>query len=90
LCLGAVNVTDPQDVKPSTKPFITKSGAPAIAVPDPLFGVTLFWGLLPDCNAKGLPANNPCVVSRSKDKATGDLLFQYQVAYPFDPNGSLG
>jgi hypothetical protein len=88
ICVGAVDTTNPQNSPPELG-WITKAGTRATAVPDPLFGVTLFWGIAPDCKTKGLVKGNPCVVSRSKDPA-GNLIFQYQVGDPYDPNGSLG
>jgi hypothetical protein len=97
LCLGAVNLTDPQGLNP-TKGFPVKAPTPcptigaggsiSTACPkaDAMFGVTFFWGILPDCPKK---ITGPCVASRTKD-SVGNLIFKYIVPYPWDPNGYLG
>jgi hypothetical protein len=98
MCLGAVNLTDPQFLNPATKGFTVKAPtfcpttgttiSTACPKSDVMFGVTFFWGILPDCpSAKKI--SMPCVASRTKDPS-GNLIFKYVVPYPWDPNGYLG
>ncbi|HZR93487.1 MAG TPA: hypothetical protein VFA44_13890 [Gaiellaceae bacterium] len=78
ICLGAVNLLDPSGG--STTGWTTKDGTPAVGVFDPNLGVTLFWGILPDCPKT---PTGPCVLSRHKDKA-GDEIVQFLKPAPWD------
>jgi hypothetical protein len=101
LCLGGVKLTDTNHTPPP--PIDTTTGYPikspalcpttgttlstACPVFDTTFNAWVFWGILPDCSKK-LPSG-PCVVSKTKDPA-GNLIFKYQVPYPWDPTSHLG
>jgi hypothetical protein len=87
LCLGSVNLLHASDPT-FMSGWTTEDGSPAVRVYDPIFGVYVFWGLLPGCPKKG-PLSGPCRVSTSKT-GSGDLLYTYDVAYPWDPSGWLG
>jgi hypothetical protein len=78
ICLGAENLNDPSGA--NTTGWTTKSGSAAVAVADPNLGVTLFWGILPDC-----PKNptSPCVLAKNKDKA-GDEVIKFFKPHPWD------
>jgi hypothetical protein len=80
ICLGAVNLDHPDGS--NTVPWTTKSGGPATAVPDAFLGVTMFWGVLPDCTKKGKPAG-PCVLKRNKNSA-GDEIVDFFLPAPWD------
>jgi hypothetical protein len=80
ICLGAKNLLDPLGT--STTGWTTKSGTAAVPVFDALFGVTLFWGLTPDCPNHGTPTG-PCIVSKKKNQA-GDVLITFVKPYPWD------
>jgi hypothetical protein len=80
ICLGAVNLDHPDGS--NTTPWTTKSGAPATPVSDAFLGVTLFWGILPDCSKKGTPAG-PCVLKRNKNSA-GDEIVNFFLPAPWD------
>ncbi|HXJ65099.1 MAG TPA: carboxypeptidase-like regulatory domain-containing protein, partial [Actinomycetota bacterium] len=80
ICLGAVNLDHPDGS--NTTPWTTKSGSPATAVPDAFLGVTMFWGVLPDCAKKGKPAG-PCVLKRNKNSA-GDEIVDFFLPAPWD------
>jgi hypothetical protein len=84
VCLGAVNVNDPQGTGSG---FPTAGGGTAVPVFDPLYGVAFFYGLLPDCHGSGPPVN-PCIVSSTKSQS-GDVTITFVVPYPwigsFDP-----
>jgi len=86
LCVGADNLQDPQDTSPTTKGWKTKDGSPAIPVPDPNLGVTLFWGTLRQCLfvpwSHGLPAS-PCWIDKRKD-FHGNVIIDAFVPYPWD------
>jgi hypothetical protein len=87
LCLGSVNLLHASDPT-FTSGWKTKDGTPAVRVYDPTFGVYVFWGLIGSCPKKG-PLTGPCNASTSKT-GSGDLLYTYDVPYPWDPNGWLG
>jgi hypothetical protein len=94
MCLGSVNLDHPNGSGTNGYPIKAPASCPgkgvistACPVADATFGVTFFWGILPDCPKKTL--TGPCVVSRGKNSA-GDLIFVYTVPYPWDPNGHLG
>jgi hypothetical protein len=80
ICLGAVNLDHPDGT--GVTPWTTKSGAPAVAVPDSFLGVTLFWGRPPNCSKKVEPSG-PCVLSRFKNNA-GDELVTFLLPAPWD------
>ncbi len=86
LCLGADNLQDPQDTSPTTKGWKTKDGSPAVPIPDPNLGVTLFWGSLRQCFfvpwSHGLPTS-PCWIDKRKD-FHGDVIIDAFVPYPWD------
>jgi hypothetical protein len=78
ICLGAENLLDPMGTH--TTPWTTKLNTPAQAVPDLALGVTLFWGIVPDCPS---PNNGPCVQSKHKDNA-GDEVITFLKPSPWD------
>jgi hypothetical protein len=80
ICLGAKSLPDPLGT--STTGWPTKSGTAAVPVFDPLFEVTLFWGLMPDCPKHGAPTG-PCIISKSKTQA-GDVVITFVKPYPWD------
>ncbi len=79
ICLGAENLNDPSGE--STTGWTTKDGSPAVPVTDPNLGVTLFWGLLPDCPKHGSPAG-PCILHRNKNQ--GNEVVSFYLPYPWD------
>jgi len=80
ICLGAKNLIDPLGT--STAGWTTKNGTAAVPVFDPVFVVTLFWGLMPDCSNNGTPTE-PCIISKKKNQA-GDVLIKFVKPYPWD------
>ena len=80
ICLGAKSLIDPLGT--STTGWTTKDGTAAVPVFDPVFGVTLFWGLMPDCAKNGTPTE-PCIISKKKNQA-GDVLITFVKPYPWD------
>lgn len=82
ICLGSQYLTTPAPAQG----FPTKNGGFAQPVFDPVFGVTFFWGIIPDC-PKAPTA--PCMQSRTKTPI-GDLVLRYLVPYPWDPTGWAG
>jgi hypothetical protein len=71
LCVGAENLLDPSGG--STTGWTTKNGTPAVPVFDPVLGVTLFWGVAPDCPNQGTPTG-PCVLSKHKTQAGDEII----------------
>jgi len=89
ICLGAVWIGTPATPVPV---WTTKGGGKATGVAGfDQYGmpVTRYWGLVPDCNAKGLTKANPCVVSRSKDRV-GDVFVVFNVPAGWDPQHNGG
>ncbi len=80
ICLGAENLQHPDGS--GVTPWTQKDGTPAVPVFNPILGVTLFWGILPDCPKKPIA---PCVLSKNKDKA-GDEVIRFYKAFPWDGN----
>jgi hypothetical protein len=80
ICLGAEDLNHPDGT--GVTPWKTKSGGNAVGVPDANLGVTLFWGILPDCPKKGRPAG-PCVLHRNKTNA-GDVVVTIFKPAPWD------
>ncbi len=78
ICLGAEDLQHPDGT--GATPWKTKSGGNAVPFADPDLGVTLFWGILPDC--KGRPAG-PCVLHRNKTNA-GDVVVTFFKPAPWD------
>jgi hypothetical protein len=85
MCLGAVNLQHPDGA--GVTGWTTSSGAAAVPVFDPTFGVVFFWGLLPDCPKRGV-LTGPCTVSQNKN--LGNLVYSYAVPFPWDPSAWLG
>jgi hypothetical protein len=83
VCLGAVNVLDPQGTGSG---FPTRGGGTATPVFDPLYGVVFFYGVLPSCQGSGTPVN-PCLAA--SNKVNGSVTLTFVVPYPwigsFDP-----
>lgn len=77
ICLGASSFV------PSPTPWTTKSGSPA--APD---GNGFYWGLVPS-GPGGLPAENPYIQSKHKDRA-GNLVIVLVKPYPWDGKGFVG
>jgi hypothetical protein len=65
-------------------PHLTVAGDAAVPVFDPVFEVTLFWGLMPACANQGTPTE-PCIISKKKNQA-GDVLITFVKPYPWDAN----
>jgi hypothetical protein len=80
ICLGAEDLLHPNGT--GATPWKQKGGANAVEVADADLGVTLFWGILPDCPNKGRPAG-PCVLHRSKDNA-GNVNVTFFKPAPWD------
>jgi len=84
LCVGAVNLLDPNGT--STTGWKTQNGSPAVPVADPNLGVTQYWGLLRQCLfvpwAHGLPTS-PCWIIKYKN-FRGDVLIDAFLPYPWD------
>lgn len=79
ICLGAENLQHPDGS--GVTPWTTKDGTPATPVADPVLGVTLFWGLVPDCPNKG-QSTGPCIKDRDKHK--GNEVITVYKPYPWD------
>ena len=75
ICLGAENLEG------GTTPWTTKDGSPAVPVSDSNLGVTLYWGLLPDCPKSGSPTG-PCILHRQKNVA--NVVVTFYLPYPWD------
>ncbi len=80
ICLGAENLLDPSGA--STTGWPTRAGTPAVPVADPDLGVTLFWGILPECAKKGTQAG-PCYLHKKKN-AAGDEIIDFLKPAPWD------
>ena len=78
ICLGAVNLDHKNG---GVDGWTTKSGGQAVPFDDPDLGVTLYWGIAPDCAKKGTPTG-PCVLHRNKNK--GDEVIDVFKPYPWD------
>lgn len=74
ICLGAENLEG------GTTPWTTKDGSPAVPVFDSDLGVTLYWGLLPNCPKT---PTGPCVLHRQKTGA-GNEVVRFYLPYPWD------
>jgi hypothetical protein len=79
ICLGAVNL---EHVNGGVDGWTTKAGGHAVPFADPDLGVTLYWGIAPDCPKKGRPSG-PCVQHRNKNRA-GDEVIDVFKPYPWD------
>jgi hypothetical protein len=79
VCIGAARLDS------STTPFHTKDGSLAVPIFDPVFGVTVFWGVLLDCSSSS--PSEPCVPSRGKGP---DETITVNVPYPWDPGLWVG
>ena len=90
ICFGGVNLSDPFASNP-TAGFPTKTSAlcpttgikaaKACPVADPIFQVSFFWGVIPDCTS---PLTGPCMVSRTTGTG-GTAILTFKVPAPWDP-----
>ena len=81
VCLGAVWLSANPVV-----PFPTRGGGTATPVFDSTFGVTVYWGILPDCTSN--TPSQPCVQSVKKNG--GDEIVAFDVPSPWDPAPHTG
>ncbi len=84
ICLGAENLSHPDGS--GVTPWRTKFLKPSTPVADPNLGVTLFWGLLPNCLlvpwSHGKPTT-PCVIDK-RNNLRGDVIIDFFLPAPWD------